>query len=233
MMIHEASTATWGNAEDHARAAKLLDEMSGEIAGIYAERTGKTPAEMRERMKEETWMSAETAVSEGFADEVVSGKFDTKPKGKGMNIIDRLTSPASAEALAELESLKNAAQAHDSEVGELNNKLSVAEAALQEAATAAAELRVSNETLTARVTELEAIASRVPDLEAAAKVTVEKIGNEAAQIAASIGLTQPLPDANNGETKSILAQFNELEGDEATRFYKANRKQIIEAQLNS
>jgi ATP-dependent protease ClpP protease subunit len=74
MMIHEASTATWGNAEDHARSAKLLDEMSDEIAGIYAERTGKPQKEMRDRMRKETWMSAETAVSEGFADEVVSGR---------------------------------------------------------------------------------------------------------------------------------------------------------------
>jgi chromosome segregation ATPase len=150
-----------------------------------------------------------------------------------MNILDRLTSPASAEALAEIDSLKAEISSRESEVSELSNKVSVAEAALQEAATAAAELRVSNETLTARVTELEAIAARVPDLEAAAKVTAEKIGNEAAQIAASIGLTQPLPDANTGETKSILAQFNELDGDEATRFYKANRKEIIAAQLNS
>jgi ATP-dependent protease ClpP protease subunit len=233
MMIHEASTMTWGNAEDHARAAKLLDEMSGEIAGIYAERTGKKPSEMRERMKEETWMSAESAVAEGFADEVVSGKFDTKPKDKGMNILDRLTSPASAEALAEIDTLKAEVSNRESEVAELSNKVTVAEAALQEAATATAELRNNLATVNARVTELEAIAARVPELEAAAQVTVEKIGNQAAQLAASIGLTEPLPDANSGESKSILAQFNELQGEDATRFYKANRKEIIAAQLNS
>jgi ATP-dependent protease ClpP protease subunit len=231
MMIHEASTMTWGNAEDHARAAKLLDEMSGEIAGIYAERTGKKPSEMRERMKEETWMSAESAVAEGFADEVVSGKFDTKPKDKGMNILDRLTSPASAEALAEIDTLKAEVSNRESEVAELSNKVSVAEAALQEAATATAELRNSLATVNARVTELEAIAARVPDLEAAAQITAEKIGNEAAQLAASIGLPDPLTDTGNSSTAETsktpnLDIFNSLSGAERSAFYAANQKVI-------
>jgi ATP-dependent protease ClpP protease subunit len=231
MMIHEASTMTWGNAEDHARAAKLLDEMSGEIAGIYAERTGKKPSEMRERMKEETWMSAESAVAEGFADEVVSGKFDTKPKDKGMNILDRLTSPASAEALAEIDTLKAEVSNRESEVAELSNKVSVAEAALQEAATATAELRNSLATVNARVTELEAIAARVPDLEAAAQITAEKIGNEAAQLAASIGLLDPLTDTGNSSTAETsktpnLDIFNSLSGAERSAFYAANQKVI-------
>jgi ATP-dependent protease ClpP protease subunit len=231
MMIHEASTATWGNAEDHARAAKLLDEMSGEIAGIYAERTGKKPSEMRERMKDETYMSAESAVAEGFADEVVSGKFDTKPKDKGMNILDRLTSPASAEALAEIDTLKAEVSNRESEVAELSNKVTVAEAALQEAATATAELRNNLATVNARVTELEAIAARVPELEAAAVVTAEKIANGASQLAASIGLPNPLADAGNSSTAETsktpnLDMFNSLTGAERSAFYNANQEAI-------
>ena len=150
-----------------------------------------------------------------------------------MNILDRLTSPASAEALAEIDTLKGEVSNRETEVAELSNKVTLAEAALQEAATATAELRNSLATAAARVTELESIAARVPELEAAAVVTAKKIANGASELAASIGLTEPLPDANTGESKSILAQFNELEGEDATRFYKANRKEIIAAQLNS
>jgi ATP-dependent protease ClpP protease subunit len=233
MMIHEASNVVAGNAEDMARAAKLLDEISGEIADIYAGKTGAESSEMRDMMRKETWMGADEAKQRNFIDEIVDGKFDTAKKGKSMNILDRLTSPASAEALAEIDTLKAEVSNRESEVTELSNKVSVAEAALQEAATATAELRNNLATAEAKISELAAIAARVPELEEAAKVTAEKISNEASQLAAAIGLTEPLPDANTGESKSILAQFNELEGEDATRFYKANRKEIIAAQLNS
>jgi chromosome segregation ATPase len=148
-----------------------------------------------------------------------------------MNILDRLTSPASAEALAEIDTLKAEVSNRETEVSELSNKVSVAEAALQEAATATAELRNSLATAEAKISELAAIAARVPELEEAAKVTAEKIGNEASQLAAAIGLTEPLPDNGNsgtGETSRTphLDRFNELKGADATAYFKENKKAI-------
>jgi chromosome segregation ATPase len=231
MMIHEASNVVAGNAEDMARAAKLLDEISAEIADIYAGKTGAKPNEMRDMMRNETWMGADEAKAKNFIDEIITGKFDTKSKDKGMNILDRLTSPASAEALAEIDTLKTEVSNRESEVAELSNKVTVAEAALQEAATATAELRNNLATVNARVTELEAIAARVPDLEAAAQITAEKIGNEAAQLAASIGLPDPLTDTGNSSTAETsktpnLDIFNSLSGAERSAFYAANQKVI-------
>jgi ATP-dependent Clp protease protease subunit len=231
MMIHEASNVVAGNAEDMARAAKLLDEISGEIAEIYAGKTGGDSEEIRNMMKKETWMGVDEAKSKNFIDEIIEGKFDTAKKGKSMNILDRLTSPASAEALAEIDTLKAEVSNRESEVAELSNKVSVAEAALQEAATATAELRNNLATVNARVTELEAIAARVPDLEAAAQITAEKIGNEAAQLAASIGLPDPLTDTGNSSTAETsktpnLDIFNSLSGAERSAFYAANQKVI-------
>jgi ATP-dependent protease ClpP protease subunit len=231
MMIHEASNVVAGNAEDMARAAKLLDEISAEIADIYAGKTGAKPDEMRDMMRKETWMGADEAMKRGFIDEVLSGKFDTKQKGKSMNILDRLTSPASAEALAEIDTLKAEVSNRETEVSELSNKVSVAEAALQEAATATAELRNNLATVNARVTELEAIAARVPELEAAAVVTAEKIANGASQLAASIGLPDPLADAGNSSTAETsktptLDKFNSLSGAERSAFYNANQEAI-------
>jgi ClpP class serine protease len=231
MMIHEASNIVAGNAEDMARAAKLLDEISGEIADIYAGKTGADSSEMRDMMRKETWMGADEAKQRNFIDEIVDGKFDTAKKGKSMNILDRLTSPASAEALAEIDTLKAEVSNRESEVTELSNKVSVAEAALQEAATATAELRNSLATAEAKISELAAIAERVPELEEAAKVTAEKISNEASQLAAAIGLTEPLPDAGNSGTSEqsktpTLDMFNSLSGAERSAFYAANHKLI-------
>lgn len=236
MMIHEASNVVAGNAEDFARMAKLLDEISGEIAEIYAGKTGGDRDEIRDMMKRETWMGADEAKSKGFIDEILNGKFDTKEKSKAMNILDRLTSPASAEALAEIESLKASIADSEAQIGELSNKLSVAESALEEAATATAELRVSNETLTAKVAELEAIAAKVPKLEAAAKVTEEKVANKASELAASVGLPNPLPDANNSANAEpsatpLLDKLQTLKGDERTAFYNQNEA-AIKAELS-
>lgn len=80
MMIHEASTMTWGDSRDHQRNAVLLDEMSGEIAAIYADRTGKSVEEMRDMMFAETWMGAEQAKELGFIDTILSNKRDKPVK---------------------------------------------------------------------------------------------------------------------------------------------------------
>lgn len=230
MMIHEASNAIAGNAEDFARMAKLLDEISGEIAEIYAGKTGAKPEEMRDLMRKETWMGADEAKERGFIDEIQGAKFDTTKK-KSMNILDRLTTPAAPEALAKIEELENAAQAHDGIVAELNGKLEIAENALQGAATEAAELRNSITGLKEEIETLKAEASKVPDLEAAAKITEEKVKVEAANVAASIGLAAPLEDANNTSTQAAsktphLDKFNELKGGEATAYFKEFKKQI-------
>jgi chromosome segregation ATPase len=124
-----------------------------------------------------------------------------------------------AELEGDIESANTAAESARNELATANEALSEAQSDLSNAKE--------------RICELEGIAARVPELEEAAKVTAEKISNEASQLAAAIGLTEPLPDANTGEPKSILAQFIALEGEDATRFYKANRKEIIAAQLNS
>jgi len=171
-------------------------------------------------------MSAESAVAEGFADEVVSGKFDTKPKDKGMNILDRLTSPASAEALAEIDTLKAEVSNRENEVAELSDKVSVAEAALQEAATATAELRNNLATAAARVTELESVASRVPELESAAELTKEKIGIEAARQLAASGHPEPIAGIEAGEITNAMTReaFNALSPRAKSDFSKAGGK---------
>lgn len=77
MMIHDGMGLTVGNAADHRQAAELLDKLSDEIAGIYAERAGGTPQDWRAAMAAETWYSAQQAVDAGLADAVVAEAADT------------------------------------------------------------------------------------------------------------------------------------------------------------
>ena len=238
MMIHDAQTgaqAVYGNAKDLRKQAEeiskradMIDEISDEIAAIYSDRTGQEVTDMRELMLNETWVGADEALKRNFIDEIAGGKFDTKDKGKSMNILDRLTSPASAEALAEIDTLKSEVSNRESELAELTNKVSVAEAALQEAATATAELRNSYATAQAEIETLKAEVAKIPNLEAAAAVSREKIANEASTLAASIGLPTALDDSGTGESSKTphLDTFNTLTGAEKSAYYQANGNAI-------
>jgi ATP-dependent protease ClpP protease subunit len=67
LMIHDASTITFGNAADMEQARALLDKVSDNIAGVYAARTGQPAADWRELMRAETWYNADEAVTAGLA----------------------------------------------------------------------------------------------------------------------------------------------------------------------
>lgn len=71
MMIHNAWGYTVGDNRDHADMADLLRQQDAVIAGIYASRSGRDADRFRELMDAETWLTAEAAVAEGLADEIV------------------------------------------------------------------------------------------------------------------------------------------------------------------
>ena len=80
MMIHEASAGSHGNAAEHRNRAELLESISDEIAGIYAQRTGIPQDEIRASMKKETWMNGEQAVALKFiADATKTKEANHKP----------------------------------------------------------------------------------------------------------------------------------------------------------
>ena len=72
LMIHDASGITWGTAADHQKSAEMLDKLSAQYGRVYADRSGKDQAAIREMMLAETWLSAEEAVTAGLATEVIS-----------------------------------------------------------------------------------------------------------------------------------------------------------------
>jgi Clp protease len=79
-MIHDASGACRGNAAEMAKTAQTLDEVSANLAGIYADRARQgTPASWRDAMRKETWYTAQEAVDAGLADKVGSGTAELPP----------------------------------------------------------------------------------------------------------------------------------------------------------
>jgi ATP-dependent protease ClpP protease subunit len=233
MMIHEASTVTAGDSERHRAAAELLDSMSGEIAAIYAKRTGGDAEDIRATMKKEKWMSAAEAVAAGYADKVVdltydaTAKFDT-PLNSMTGILAKLF-PGNDEvskveaAILEVETLRADLQSAQARIDELA-PLAEANATLQsELSTATAQI----ETITNEKAELDA---KVIELTEAATVTDEKIKIRAQEMLAATGHPQPVA-TTPAESKSILDKFNELTGPEASEFYRKHGKEIRAASM--
>lgn len=69
MMIHDALSMCIGNAADMRDTADVLDQVSDNLASVYASRGG-TAAGWRAAMTAESWYSAQDAVDKGLADKL-------------------------------------------------------------------------------------------------------------------------------------------------------------------
>lgn len=219
IMIHEASQNIAGNAADHARAAKNLEEISEEIAQIYANKTGATKEEMRELMKAETWMGAKEAVERKFADSIVT--FDKQ--SMAMSILEKLFPNNDQVAELEAQVLEN---------DQLRADLKLAESKLAEIANQAEALaNLQNELAEtqAKLDEANKAAQDhekiVAELTEAAEATAEKVSLAAsAQLAAS-GHPAPVAVTDGESCESLYDQYRKLQKTDpraASEFWIAN-----------
>lgn len=72
VMIHDAWTIAAGNAADMRRMADQLESTSGQIAEIYAARTGNSLDQVKAWMAETKWFYGQEAVDAKFADSVAA-----------------------------------------------------------------------------------------------------------------------------------------------------------------
>lgn len=67
MMVHNPLTEAYGYASDLRKTADVLDEIKEAIMNAYQLKTGHSRAKLAAMMDDETYMSAKTAIKEGFA----------------------------------------------------------------------------------------------------------------------------------------------------------------------
>jgi ATP-dependent protease ClpP protease subunit len=223
MMIHEVSKGTQGSADEHRKAADLLDSMSNEIADIYAEKTGQPPEKMREMMKVETWMGAKDALEMKFIDEIVDNRaIESKPKG--MSLLSKLF-PGNDE-VSKLEA----------SILELDNVRAELTATAQERDTLKSEVSGHVETisahlatignLTEQITALEATAARVPELESAVTAAQSSASVVATEMLAAIGQPEPLAIEQSEPPVDHAAIFATLTGQSRTEYYAKHGAEI-------
>jgi ATP-dependent Clp endopeptidase proteolytic subunit ClpP len=88
MMIHNAHGGVMGEADEMRTYADVLDKMNGNIAEMYAKKSGRPAEHWRSLMSAETWFTAQEAKDQGLADVVyapekkqavrISNGFDLK-----------------------------------------------------------------------------------------------------------------------------------------------------------
>lgn len=70
MMIHNPHGMAAGDDREMERMAALLKQVKASLVDTYAASTSQQQAQIAAWMDDETWMSADTAVQNGFADEI-------------------------------------------------------------------------------------------------------------------------------------------------------------------
>ena len=72
LMIHNCSSPAAGQIADLEKVIEMQRAINESMTAVYANATGLPPAQIREMMAAETWLSAEEAVTLGFATSLIN-----------------------------------------------------------------------------------------------------------------------------------------------------------------
>ena len=78
LMIHNAWTIGIGDTREMAKMSKLLGQIDKELAGIYSTRSGIGKDEVKTMMDAETWLSADDAIEQNFADDTMQNVAENR-----------------------------------------------------------------------------------------------------------------------------------------------------------
>lgn len=77
LMMHNVSTVGGGDYRDFEHMSEVLKSANQSIANAYKNRTGKSDEELKAIMDKETWLNADSAIEQGFADEIMFAEKET------------------------------------------------------------------------------------------------------------------------------------------------------------
>ncbi|MFW9239181.1 head maturation protease, ClpP-related [Corynebacterium striatum] len=122
LMIHNALSMAYGNANDLDKLSEQLRGQSQDIAAIYAERSGTPVEAWLEAMDKETYFTAEQAVEAGLADEVEAKRSAAAavnvPRSRVANMIAATGAEPSLELLTNRAAAPPPRPVHRSGIGD-------------------------------------------------------------------------------------------------------------------
>lgn len=110
MMIHNAWTYAWGNANELRKAADDIERINTSMIQFYLDRAGnKLDADtLKQLLDAETWLTAEEAMKYGLCDEIISANnaaacIDEKWSKKYQNVPSQLLQQFTAPQMSDEE----------------------------------------------------------------------------------------------------------------------------------
>jgi len=211
-MIHNPWTTAQGESEELRKSADLLDKMKDNIIDAYQKRSGLGKGTLAEMMDDETWMTADEALENGFVDRIgekvqAKNSFDLsgfKNTAEAKKKLAALTSqaPLVKENLPTEEESKTILQrlaafftskeieARDAEIVELKNKLEVSDKAAVDLGTAHATAILAKDT---EITELKGQLATAQQKSSTAETDFEqRVNTEVVRRCAAAGVKEPI-----------------------------------------
>lgn len=90
LMIHNAWTYASGNADDLRKEAEDLDKITEASVNAYMSRVSISEEDLKKKMDDETWITAEEAVADGFATGIMEDDGEGAKQSAMKSIRERL-----------------------------------------------------------------------------------------------------------------------------------------------
>lgn len=103
LMIHNAWTWGYGNANDFRKQADDLEKISQASVNAYMNRVSITEQEVKDLMDAETWLTAEESVEKGFATKILEEKKEGISQSAMKLIRQKILSTQPAAIVAEMD----------------------------------------------------------------------------------------------------------------------------------
>lgn len=241
IMIHEASMMAYGNAGQLDKQAKILESISSEIAGIYAERTNGTAEEIREMMKDETWMSASDAESNGFIDTIIKDGKDQNLESDPNNELksdqsittEKLMFTKDKDLVNKLAATKSVVAEHEATIEKLQAEMVTL---TETSATLQTDNSTQAETIAAQTSQIETLetdqanlTTKLEESEGNQADFDSKVSAAAASTVAELGHPEPLSQTDNDGVDDLLITreaFSKMSPYDKTSFSKNGGKII-------
>lgn len=198
IMIHDVWAYAAGNADLMTDTATRLNSLSDGYAEVYATRTGRPAAEMRQLMRDEVWLNVADAIEQGFADRATTDDGE-KAKAKALALagspefgrVRAAAKPPAAEPVGSMSPTEEVivAETTNSTLKQVAQRLGITAdvddatvlAALDEAL---AEGLDESAPQAATIATLDADTAVALSLDAATKATIESLSTEVAALKA-------------------------------------------------
>lgn len=100
LMIHSAWTIAMGNSSEFKEVASVLEKIDGQLAEIYAKKTGKDASEFLNIMGKDSYYTSSESIELGLADSIADSGYEKKKRPSKAVDSKRITADARRRMLS-------------------------------------------------------------------------------------------------------------------------------------